>query len=278
MSKDTRYLDGIRGLAALIVVAGHVSAAGMDLVPGLKLIGSEKDGVWLFFILSAYLLTPKLDTSIGQLGFIQAVTKYAIRRLLRILPLYYVVLFALTLFGYLGFTASVAAMHAVLLRGDLHFWTMPVEMSFYFILPIMLFIIRWFDWRRLPSFAVISCIAAIIYVTANPLNLVLNSFALPNYAVFFASGMLLSSLPKVRLRPAIANAILSFSVLLLFLFTPSILSSILDVDRTYAFALSIIFIIPWCAIIYVVPSNSVLNNVFSSSIMSFLALLVLDYI
>lgn len=50
-------LDGLRGLAALMVVASHGSAGGQHLLPGLSLEGIGKHGVFLFFVLSAFLLT-----------------------------------------------------------------------------------------------------------------------------------------------------------------------------------------------------------------------------
>src|SRR3546814_17702763 len=50
-------LDGLRGLAVLIVIASHLSLLGFGLVPGLPVGGIGKSGVYLFFVLSALLLT-----------------------------------------------------------------------------------------------------------------------------------------------------------------------------------------------------------------------------
>ncbi|MEG3765206.1 acyltransferase family protein [Alteromonas sp. 14N.309.X.WAT.G.H12] len=50
-------LDGLRGLAALIVVASHASNAGMYFLPFLRFEGMGKSGVYLFFLLSSFLLT-----------------------------------------------------------------------------------------------------------------------------------------------------------------------------------------------------------------------------
>ena len=48
-------LDGLRGLAVLVVIGSHLSNVGMLPRPGLS--GTGKSGVYLFFVLSAYLLT-----------------------------------------------------------------------------------------------------------------------------------------------------------------------------------------------------------------------------
>ncbi|WP_397535366.1 acyltransferase family protein [Roseateles sp.] len=50
-------LEGLRGMAALMVIASHASGLGLDLIPGLSLTGIGKQGVYLFFALSAFLLT-----------------------------------------------------------------------------------------------------------------------------------------------------------------------------------------------------------------------------
>src|SRR5690606_3191773 len=48
-------LDGLRGLAVLIVMASHWSNAGVDLLPW-SMAGTGKSGVYLFYVLSAFLL------------------------------------------------------------------------------------------------------------------------------------------------------------------------------------------------------------------------------
>jgi len=48
-------LDGLRGLAVLVVIASHLSNVGLLPQPGLS--GTGKAGVYLFFVLSAFLLT-----------------------------------------------------------------------------------------------------------------------------------------------------------------------------------------------------------------------------
>jgi peptidoglycan/LPS O-acetylase OafA/YrhL len=56
-SRRLDSIDGLRGFAALMVLASHASAGGMNLLPGLSLEGIGKHGVYLFYVISAYLLT-----------------------------------------------------------------------------------------------------------------------------------------------------------------------------------------------------------------------------
>jgi len=50
-------LDGLRGLAAMAVVFSHASNADMGVIYGVPLAGLGRFAVWLFFVISAFLLT-----------------------------------------------------------------------------------------------------------------------------------------------------------------------------------------------------------------------------
>lgn len=50
-------LDGIRGFAAILVLLSHASLGGMMFLPGLDFGGVGKYGVFVFFVLSAFLLS-----------------------------------------------------------------------------------------------------------------------------------------------------------------------------------------------------------------------------
>ena len=55
MRGNTNYLTAIRGFACLLVIIAHI-LSGMPYI-GINVAGTGKIGVWLFFILSAFLLT-----------------------------------------------------------------------------------------------------------------------------------------------------------------------------------------------------------------------------
>lgn len=128
--------DGIRGLACLIVLVVHATAVTFPATyPYLR--GTAKVGVWLFFVLSAFLLTYKLL----HRGFsLRTLVDYGLGRFLRIYPL-----FALTVLGYYllwpsaGIATQADLVQALTLqKGYIHLWTVPVEFKFYFFLPGLL--------------------------------------------------------------------------------------------------------------------------------------------
>lgn len=126
--------DGIRGLACLIVLVMHGLSLGWPerLFPMLK--GGGKYGVWLFFVLSAFLLTLRLQ----RRGFgLASMADYALARSLRIVPLF-VLTCLLYAWAGVGIT-DVRQLGEVLSmqRGSIHLWTIPVEFKAYVILPLL---------------------------------------------------------------------------------------------------------------------------------------------
>jgi peptidoglycan/LPS O-acetylase OafA/YrhL len=136
-------LEGLRGMAALMVIASHASGLGLDLIPGLSLTGIGKQGVYLFFALSAFLLTWQwLATWPAQASALwPRLGDYLIGRVARIFPLYaLVLLLAFTLGGSgLGVSVDHAGLwqHLLLLRGDGIYWSIPVEFHYYLVLPLL---------------------------------------------------------------------------------------------------------------------------------------------
>lgn len=151
-------LDGLRGLAVLIVVFGHTSNAGMFFFPFLDLRGLGKSGVFLFFLLSSFLLTlPLLRKGKEVLSF-PAMSHYWQRRFFRIYPLYtlYLLLAVVSTlviaatFGKpdvgIPFSLDWAGFvnHLALLEGKGVTWSIAVEFKFYFILPFFVLLIVFF--------------------------------------------------------------------------------------------------------------------------------------
>ena len=89
-----KALDGLRGLAVLLVILSHSSIDGVYMLPGVDFSGMGKPGVLLFFVLSAYLLDRQIIV-----GFVNGKANarfwanYFLRRFLRIFPLYTLALF-----------------------------------------------------------------------------------------------------------------------------------------------------------------------------------------
>ena len=86
-------IDGLRGLAVLLVLFGHMYRGGVAVFPQLTMVAAGVSGVELFFVLSSFLLSsPLIAASSLELRSPGTWATYVARRLLRIYPLYIVVL------------------------------------------------------------------------------------------------------------------------------------------------------------------------------------------
>jgi peptidoglycan/LPS O-acetylase OafA/YrhL len=137
-----RALDGLRGIAIILVVFGHYAGV---LAPG-------RVGVPLFFILSGFLITSLLQRELSSRGTID-LPRFYLRRLLRIGPAFLL---------YLGLVAFLVGPHGGGLRpGEFlsaatytsnyyqalhgwarspveHTWTLAIEEQFYLLWPALL--------------------------------------------------------------------------------------------------------------------------------------------
>src|SRR5918998_5491330 len=85
-------LDGLRGLAILLVMAHHLTIVRSEVpfdVGALELLHTGWVGVDLFFVLSGFLITGILLDARGSDRYFAS---FYARRTLRIFPLYYAVL------------------------------------------------------------------------------------------------------------------------------------------------------------------------------------------
>ena len=162
-------LDGVRGLAVLIVFSFHYAGGTHSSFTPMRLFGLLNKGGWsgvvLFFVLSGFLITGILWDSFGDPHWWR---KFFARRSLRIFPLYYLALL-LVLFAAAVSHTGVAALHslwvpALFLEDFPHFgvvtdnipspllifhlWSIAVEEQFYLLWPWLLFL---FARRRSPQ-------------------------------------------------------------------------------------------------------------------------------
>ncbi len=196
-------LDGLRGIAVIYVLLSHLAHYGIHLIPGVNFIGSGKYGVYLFFVLSAYLLSMPFFRQ-ARTGEIYPGHKflfdYSIRRFLRIFPLYTLVLavcVVMTMQGLGDWTIPMSTSeflnHLLLQEGKSIFWTIPVEFTFYFFLPVFALTGVSFD-RLIPFGALIffSLCLLLVQVIWPAVDYPLNGIQLGPYLQLFLVGMLVA--------------------------------------------------------------------------------------
>jgi peptidoglycan/LPS O-acetylase OafA/YrhL len=163
-------LDGLRALSFGLVFVGH---AGLEIVPaGL--------GVTLFFFLSGYLITTLLRLEWEHTATV-AFGKFYLRRVLRILPPFYIVLttaLLLASFGVLEHRWSAGALwgqfghytnyfiirngYDGLIPGTAVYWSLAVEEHYYVAFPALFFLLRKLGCKAGTQAAVFASLCALI--------------------------------------------------------------------------------------------------------------------
>ena len=166
-------LDGLRGVAVLFVLLSHLSNAGIGVLPFLSFSGIGKVGVWLFFVLSSFLLTSQfLEKSDEQLRQPAVWFTYWVRRFLRIYPLFGLVMLVAYLVNDQGIFPPLGApenlddlVNRLTIRDAKGIeWSILVEFRFYFILPLIVIGIV-FLLRRKVTFVMLVLLAAVVLAT-----------------------------------------------------------------------------------------------------------------
>ncbi len=219
--KSRNYsIDGLRGMAALLVVIFHASpileidnssALGIRSL-GLVISGFGGIAVAIFFLLSGFLLFGEFAGDLIEESGRRPLSSYFSRRILRIYPAYWVALIAAELligpliggrFGVFTLTERYFDQSHPFV-GITIAWTLAIEVSFYLLLPIFAFVLRIFCHRlktsktRLglvalgsASLIVFSCVYRLQIARNFPLDSRLQ-FLFPQFLGWFGLGMLLS--------------------------------------------------------------------------------------
>lgn len=166
-------LDGIRGLAALLVFTSHVTRP--DLLPG-------GFGVTVFFFLSGYLITTLLRTEYERNGDI-SFRRFYLSRVFRILPPMYIVLGLMLLLCLAGVRDHGMTWDGVVAQvlhftnyyfafaGEQHFvtdtstlWSLAVEEHFYLLFPmVLLLLLRRLDLARVATLLLAACAVVLMW-------------------------------------------------------------------------------------------------------------------
>lgn len=155
--KRVPNLDGLRGLAILLVLAHHVPISSVDWVARLQHHGSH--GVSLFFVISGYIVMTLMLRELRKSGVID-IRGFLLRRILRLWPLYYLILLVEAGLVYVAqvyspenqalFTDNLACYvmycsNWLETSGQGPFfvsWSLAVEEQFYLLLSLLLLVLR----------------------------------------------------------------------------------------------------------------------------------------
>ena len=179
-------LDGLRGLAAVIIVADHT----YGMVVGIGAIG-----VWLFMTLSGFLIARPFVLQPQRALSLPFWEKFFIRRFKRIVPLYYAYI---TVVFLIPGEFDNAFRHYFFLQGNGVLWVINQEMVFYLLTPFfMLANCLLFRGKVWPIIVNLTLLMFLSYYFVGPSVFAMygmNHQALRLYVGIFLAGMIFSYL------------------------------------------------------------------------------------
>lgn len=243
-------LDGFRGLAVLFVLLAHSSHAGYNPL-GIDFNHFGSVGVYLFFVLSAYLINRQmLEALAAQRASLKFWLRYALRRLMRIYPMYLLALivsFSLYTKGFGGPIHSIDGIlkHLILTEAKGVFWTIPVEVAYYLISPLIVLAI----W---PLYRVRPWLAMLVLLTATLALWYTRFLHLPmplylRFAPVFAFGTLLAMAQRhLRLPGGIGLALFA----LILTTVPTAARALFGTSIFHAYSYTVAYGLAWALILY----------------------------
>jgi len=226
-------IDGLRGLAILGVLFFHLGVSGFS---------GGWIGVDIFFVISGFLITQKINSAINRGSF--SLTSFFASRAKRLFPSYIAVIFLTFIAAYLifdraylknvggeVFASSLGISNLYFwregnyfnlsthLRPLLHLWSLGVEMQFYLAWPVLLILTARYLKKHLVMVVLTLFITSILF--AEYFSGIKNdtSFFLPQFRVFeFMMGALLASTNNIPKPPNWLSALLQLLGLLLIVY------------------------------------------------------------
>ncbi|MCX5871538.1 MAG: acyltransferase [Deltaproteobacteria bacterium] len=190
-------LHGLRGIAALYLVVAHLGQYGLFLLP-IPHDAIGKVGVWIFFVLSAFLLTTHLCHDLETTSSkVFSLLKYTVHRIFRIYPLF---IFSLTIhLIYRDISRIEFIQHLFLIQGRSELWAIPVEFQYYFIMPVIAMSTLYLPRRKVILLLAATLMVALFYGIAQPASVFSNKLnIIPKLAPFLLGSILALLLYKKK--------------------------------------------------------------------------------
>jgi peptidoglycan/LPS O-acetylase OafA/YrhL len=124
-SHEFGTINGLRGIAALLVLFSHTA-------PGFEANGV---GIAILFVISGFLLSKPFIVDSNRVFSWANVERYFVKRIKRILPMYYLYIFLLYI---VPMKLETALRHFLFVQAEGHLWPMTQIFAFYMLLPIIL--------------------------------------------------------------------------------------------------------------------------------------------
>lgn len=187
-------LDGLRGVAILLVLLGH-SARTMGFPGSPVLRGIARHGhigVELFFVISGFLITTLLAREFERSGAVN-LRRFYLRRMLRIMPAATILILTVALLQWLGYAhlelrdwigattyTTNFLYHPAWELG--HMWSLAIEEHFYLLWPVVLCSIGLTAGWRVPPVCLAGC-----WIVRCGIALIVPFFVAPDSAAYYTS-------------------------------------------------------------------------------------------
>ncbi|SFG34265.1 acyltransferase family protein [Oribacterium sp. WCC10] len=230
------WLDAVRGFAILIVLTVHIIQAVPEFHDSVS--GCGKIGVWLLFLLTGlFTLRPylsldnngirqrhryltedkdsfKRNESCNGKCFWLSTFRFYLKRIVRIYPAFLAVLVVSVFTGYIDVPDAVR--NFLLIKGTGHFWTLPVEMKFYFVAPFIGFLLMKLpgdSWRGTMLITVALVFSVVFFYRNCPEN----SIELGWYLPVLMYGGLINYLIGSKVKVSAAYDVVVLGILAVFI-------------------------------------------------------------
>lgn len=220
-----KELDGLRGIAVLLVLLSHSSIEDLLFFKFLNFGGAGKIGVYLFFVLSAYLLDRQIAIAfMSKKSSLPYWKNYFLRRFLRIFPLFIIALLVYSSLSKYGYDTKVEFgnlfEHMILQKGESVFWSIPVEFKYYILSPLIMWVFhRFFDWKI--NYIMITILILIVFSTIGQYFFKFSIISTFRFLPIFLIGTLISIyelLKKEALQEAFNYKLMNWIALVSILF------------------------------------------------------------
>ena len=148
-ASEFNAINGLRGLAALLVLLSHTAPGFYGMQIGLALL----------FVLSGFLLSKPFVMDPNKIFSWKNIENYLVKRLRRILPMYYLFIFISYV---VTLQLEIALRHFLFIQAAGHLWPMTQIFTFYMLLPIVLLLCS--SLHRLNRFLPLLFLLAAIFV------------------------------------------------------------------------------------------------------------------